>query len=107
MERRISGIGGESRWSVRLENGHEGNVDVVRDLWFDRDIDGRWLVWAQDYTSTPQDGHDDAPTGAIVVRNQDVSAFIEQLGRLLTDPVAFAHEPVFLGADGVSDTTGE
>jgi hypothetical protein len=105
MDHRISFFGGETRGFVRLANGDEQAVDIVRDVWFDRDIDGRWLVWAQDRDGIPLDGTDEGSTGAIVVRNRDVIAFLEQLGQLIVEPAAFEHEPVFAGVDGAVDRT--
>jgi hypothetical protein len=105
MEQRIFFFGDDARGAVRLAHGHVDAVDVDRDVWFDRDIDGQWLVWAQDHDGTPGNGPDEEQTGVIVVRNPDVSAFLEQVGRLIADPAAFAHEPVFRGADGASNST--
>jgi hypothetical protein len=38
-----------------------------------------------------------------VVQNRDVGAFLEELGRLIAEPAAFDHEPVFFGMDGTAD----
>ena len=99
MDRRITFFGGETRGSIRIANGREQSIDVVREVWFDQDIDGRWLVWAQDHEATSSNGTDDERDGANVVRNWDAIAFIEQLAQLIAEPAAFEHEPVFLGAD--------
>jgi hypothetical protein len=99
MDRDISLFGGGTRVSVRIGNDREETIEVSRDIWFDRDIDGRWLVWVQDH-DTVVDGTTDGPTGAFVVRNCDVISFIEQLGKLIVDPSAYEDEPVFVGADG-------
>ena len=90
--------------SVRVGDRSGETIEVVRDIWFDRDIDGRWLVWVQNNDTGRGDGSDDCPTGAIVVKNQDAISFIQQLGKLIVDPSAFEHEPVFVGAD---DTTAD
>jgi hypothetical protein len=103
MNHRGSYFGGEMRAFVRLANSHSEIVEVSRDFWFDRDIDGRWLVWASDRDGTSVDGTDGGPLGAIVVRNRDVSAFIELLDRLIAEPAAFEHEPVFVDADTPTD----
>ena len=103
MDRRICFFGGETRGSVRLANGHEDEVEVLRDVWFDQDIDGRWLVWVQEHDGRPTNGDDDGATGSIVVRNRDVVAFIEELDRLIAAPAAFAHEPEFFGAVGATN----
>lgn len=76
-------------------------ASVRRELWFDQDIDGRWLVWAGRHSADPRlDGEDDS--GAIVVKDPQVVAFIEMLGELIAKPDRFHHEPVFSGADGVT-----
>lgn len=80
----------------------EGNGEVTvvlrRDLWFDHDIDGRWLVWAQGDTVGGADGHADQAEnlGAIVVNDPTAIAFIDMLAQLLVDPAKFGHEPVFV-----------
>ena len=70
-------------------------LTLSRSLYFDRDIDGGWLVWA-----TGPDDHSDegAETGALVVRDPAVTAFLEQLGQLLVAPQRFGHEPVFVAS---------
>ena len=99
MNRRISFFGGETRGSVRIANGHETAVDIVRELGFDQDLDGRWLVWVHDHDGRPANGADHGQTGAVVVNNRDVSAFLELLGKLIVDPVEYLHDPVFSSAD--------
>ena len=64
------------------------SLSFTRSLWFDQDIDGRWLVWS----SAPGDG---AETGAIVVRDPAVTAFLDELAQLLASPQRFTHEPHF------------
>ncbi len=67
-------------------------LSLSRCLYFDRDIDGGWLVW----TAGPDDLDDEVvEMGAIVVRDPAVIAFLEQLGQLLVAPQRFAHEPRF------------
>lgn len=107
MHQRISFFGGTTRGSVTLANGHEEKVEVLRDVWFDRDFNGNWLIWAQMHDGRPRNGTGDGQTGAIAVKNRDVNAFLEQLGKLIVEPAAFEHEPVFLGADGESDPPTE
>lgn len=63
-----------------------------RELWFDRDIDGRWLVGAYDPTAPDPDG-----MGAIVVKDEHISRFIELLGELVAHPHRFADEPQVVG----------
>ena len=71
---RHSFFGGEIRGVATIENGPGDSLEVMREVWFDRDIDGRWLVWAQETDRATSDGTNDVPAGAIVVRNTDVSA---------------------------------
>jgi hypothetical protein len=83
-------------------------VWVKRDLWFDRDDDTSWIVWAQhnawDRDEPPAEGESEATTlGSIVVTDRVVMAFIDQLGELLVDPARFRHEPRFTGDSAVSD----
>lgn len=107
MNHDISLFGGGTRVSVRIGDGIGESIEIDREIWFDRDIDGRWLVWVQDreQSAEPLDNSDDGPTGAIVVQNRDVRTFIEQLARLLVDPAEFEHEPVFRGADDEPEGT--
>jgi hypothetical protein len=99
-------FGGAIRGVATVENGPMESLEVMREVWFDRDIDGRWLVWAQETERAASDGTNEMPAGAIVVRNPDVSAFLEQLGRLIVDPSAFEHEPAFFGVDHGADDNG-
>jgi hypothetical protein len=105
MNQRISFFGGTTRGTVTLANGHEEKIEVFRDVWFDRDFDGHWLVWAQAHDGVPRTGADDGQVGAIVVRNRDVGAFLEQLGKLIVEPAVFDHEPVFVGVDRIGEAT--
>lgn len=78
----------------------DGEVTVVlrRELWFDHDIDGRWLIWAQGDAVKGANGEADeaANLGAIIITDPTAVAFIDMLGQLLVDPGSFAHEPTFL-----------
>lgn len=103
MEQTIRFFGGMTRCEVAIGHVHEDVRPIDRDIWFDQDIDGRWLVWATARDRTSADRDDDARTGAIVVRNQDAAAFIELLGKLIADPARFYHEPEFFGADATVD----
>ncbi len=95
MEKRIRFFGGTTQGQVTIENGHSETWSISRDVWFDRDIDGRWLVWAGRHGSRPagDSGHEE--TGAIVVKDPQVAAFIEMLGELIANPAKFHDEPVF------------
>ncbi len=90
-------FGGATRGQVTIENGHSETHEIERDVWFDQDIDGRWLVWAgrHDPVAAPMDGDDEMDTGSIVVRDPTVAAFIEMLGELIADPAKFHDEPSF------------
>ncbi len=102
MEQTIRFFGGTTRGEVTIEHEHEETRVIDRDVWFDQDINGHWLVWVTAHDGTPADGEEDGQTGAIIVRNRDATAFIELLGKLIADPANFHHEPVFTGADGVT-----
>jgi hypothetical protein len=93
MSKRIGYFGGKTYGRVTLEDGGQEHVWFDRELWFDRDIDGRWLVGV---TDPARDGEVD--TGAIVVKDETISAFIDQLGKLIVQPDAFSDEPVLIGA---------
>jgi hypothetical protein len=71
---------------------------VIQEIGFDRDLDGRWTIWAKrmpdDDGYRPGFGEDDS-LGAIIVTDPTVSAFIELLGELVADPSQFRHEPRF------------
>ncbi len=76
MEKSIRFFGGTTQGEVSIEDGNSETWSISRDVWFDRDIDGRWLVWAGRHDSRlPGDGEDE--TGAIVVKDPQVAAFIE------------------------------
>jgi hypothetical protein len=98
MNQRIFFFGDRTHGTVMLVNGQTRAREIVRDVWFDQDINGRWLIGA-----TERSGSEDGRTGAIVVQNRDVGAFLEELGRLIAEPAAFDHEPVFFGMDGTAD----
>jgi hypothetical protein len=82
---------------IFTEHGHETAVVVRRELWFDRDVDGHWLVGVKREAHVAVDGEGDWPeaVGAIVVRDVTAIAFIERLAQLLVDPAPFTDEPVF------------
>ncbi len=88
---------GNTRGQITVENGHSETWSIDRDVWFDRDIDGRWLVWAgrHDATMSAEDIDAESDTGAIVTKDPTVIAFIDQLGELIANPAKFHHEPTF------------
>jgi len=75
---------------------------VCRDLWFDRDIEGRWLVVADRHAPPSVAARRDVlpDKGAIVVRDPTVLAYIDLLAQLYTEPGAFADEPLFVPPKG-------
>ncbi len=97
MEHSIRFFGGTTRGQITIENGHSETWTIDRDVWFDRDIDGRWLVWAGHHhtTTLPEAVEGEGDTGAIVVKDPTVIAFIDLLGELIADPAKFRDEPTF------------
>ncbi|MBA3275626.1 MAG: hypothetical protein H0T72_07520 [Chloroflexia bacterium] len=97
MRRSIQCFGGATRAQITIENGHSETWAVNCDIWFDRDIDGRWLVWAgrRDEAAVPGTDEENDDTGAIVVKDPGAIAFIEMLGELIADPARFHDEPTF------------
>ncbi len=97
MGRSIRFFGGNTRGQMTVENGHSETWSFDRDVWFDRDIDGRWLVWAGRHHATMRRDDDDEhrDTGAIVIKDPTVIAFIDLLGELIADPARFHDEPTF------------
>lgn len=93
MTKHVGYFGGRFRGHITLENGQREVLPFSRELWFDKDIDGRWLIGVVDTADTGR-------TGAIVVRDATVSAFIEILGNLVADPEQFADELVLHGSGG-------
>lgn len=92
MTKQIQYLGGITHGHIILENSHEEIVWFGRELWFDRDIDGRWLVGV-----TTQRPSGEETTGAIVVKDATVGAFIQLLGKLVADPEQFADQPLTIG----------
>jgi hypothetical protein len=104
MCRSITGFGsvGPHEVHARTDQG-EQTVWVKRDLWFDRDDDQSWIVWAQHHAwndeDLPAEVEDEGATlGSIVVTDRVVVAFLDQLGELLVNPDRFRHEPHFAAA---------
>ncbi len=77
------------------EDGDNARQTVQRELWFDRDLDGRWLVCAAMHREPRLDGEGDDTddVGAIVVTNAQIAAFIDMLADLVKDPAQFRDEP--------------
>lgn len=91
---RTFGVDGVLPFSI-VEEGADHPKRVRRELWFDRDIDGRWLVCAVSQREGAHDGDSEQPddVGAIVVADPRVGAFIDMLAQLVTDPARFRDEP--------------
>ena len=99
MPKQIQSFGGETRSRFSIVNGEETSVTLRRVVWFDRDIDGHWLVWAADDAgASPQfPTAGSAELGSIIVRDPAIIGFIEQLADLVAHPGQYADEPT-LGA---------
>jgi len=87
---RTFGTSGSASFAI----GHDDACDpapIRRELWFDQDVDGRWLVCA-----VRRHRHNRAgDLGAIVVNDPRVADFIDMLGQLVDDPSQFLDEPHF------------
>jgi hypothetical protein len=92
VDERIEYFGGRTSGRIVLKGDQPAELSFQRELWFDRDVDGRWLVGVADPTSAPQER-----LGAIVVKDVAIGLFIELLGQLIADPDKFADEPVLVG----------
>ena len=101
MTRHVEYFGGTTHGHIILQNGQREDLWFDRELWFDRDIDGRWLVGV-----TNQHSRDGESTGAIVVKDATISAFIELLGKLVVEPEQFADEEMVLGPAWDGDHAG-
>jgi hypothetical protein len=101
MSKVIEGFGGDGSHEVHVRaDQREQIVWVKRDLWFDRNDDKSWIVWAQHRSwngdDPPAEDESEATTlGSIVVTHPAVMDFIDQLGALLIDPGRFSDEPEF------------
>ena len=95
MTRKIDAFGGNGPHGIRYE-GDTDNLTVwfTSDLWFDRDLDGKWIVWSQQRHPGSRDGDDDTREnmGSIIVTDPRVVTFIELLSQLLVDPARFSDE---------------
>lgn len=59
MDRRISFFGGTTQGRITLEDGHVETRMIDRDVWFDRNFDGRWLVYAVTHGGASPEARDD------------------------------------------------
>ena len=96
MTQRIQSFGGETTTQFSITDGEEVSMTLRRVIWFDQDIDGRWLVWAtsEDAVSGMAVQAEPSRVGAIVVKDPKIGAFIAMLGELLAHPDRFEDEPV-------------
>jgi hypothetical protein len=92
MTDRIEYFGGTFHGHMLVTGHPRTPVPFQRELWFDQDIDGRWLVAVTDVNA-----RDDGQLGAIVVRDEAVGRFIEMVQELIAEPEKFTDEPVFAG----------
>jgi hypothetical protein len=95
MNERLEYFGGMMHVRMTVEERPSDVTWFDREFWFDRDIDGRWLVGV---TGTGQGDEDDL--GAIVVKDKTIIAFIESLGNLIANPAQFSGEPVLFAQAG-------
>lgn len=69
----------------------ERTISVQREMWFDQDIDGRWLICVM-----RTDGElSRTLIGSLIVTDSRVSDFIETMAQLISDPEQFSGEPQF------------
>jgi hypothetical protein len=78
--------------SMVLHMGHEQRYAVYRDLWFDEDFDGSWLVCAIRPEEPEVNG--DRKGGGIRVDDPAVSAFLRELFMLLADPDRYGERAI-------------
>lgn len=96
MRQHIRFFGGRAPGHRSIEDEDARTWAVERDFGFDRDIDGKWLVWAMRLDpDAPRDDNAPAATGSIVVRDPHAIAFLDMLAELIAYPDRFRHEPSF------------
>lgn len=64
---------------------------IRRELWFDQDVDGQWLICAVEPEGRGRAGG----IGAVVLTDPRVADFIDTLAQLVEDPAQFRDEPRF------------
>jgi len=90
MSSGIQTFGSSGAVVFRVEgNGPPQAVSMCRELWFDRDINGQWLVCAARQQGIGAD------VGSIVVTDPRVGDFIAMLAELVAHPDQFTDEPRF------------
>ena len=92
MAMQVEYFGGKLDGGILLGSGQRDQVRSSRELWFDRDIDGRWLVGVTAHAPSGAE-----TTGAIVVKDATIRAFIQVLGDLVAEPARFAGEGLTVG----------
>jgi hypothetical protein len=92
MTMQVEYFGGIVHGKIILENGQDEARVFKGELWFDRDIDGRWLVGVTHHHPSGAE-----TTGAMVVKDDTVRAFIQVLGDLVAVPGDFAGEGLIIG----------
>jgi len=90
---RLFGSAGPTTFTIERGDSAQ-RFAMRRELWFDQDVDGRWLICATRVTG--QAGQQAPETiGSLVVMDARVGDFIETLARLLANPDHFSDEPRF------------
>jgi len=90
---RLFGSAGPTTFTIERGDSAQ-RFAMRRELWFDQDVDGRWLICATRVTE--HDGQQTPGTiGSLVVTDARVGDFIETLARLLANPDHFSDEPQF------------
>jgi len=90
MAPRIQFLGTTAPCCFQFGDGQRSQV-LPRQLWFDRDIDGRWLVWSS--TASPTSDGDESAVGSMIVNDPAVATFLESLASMVAQPARFQHEP--------------
>lgn len=76
----------ETLATITLKKGDDAYT-VHRDVWFDQDFDGSWIVMAMRPEAPEVRG--DRPGGSIRVNDPTVRAFLDELFLMLADPDGF------------------
>lgn len=74
--------------SMVLDLSKEQRYAVCRDVWFDEDFDGSWLVGVN---RSEAEVRGDRPGGSIRVHDPSVMAFLKQLYTVLANPDGYGH----------------
>jgi hypothetical protein len=82
-------ISGVSEFTIG-EGEEELSLGFRREVGFDRDVDGHWIVWTVGRSRLGAENQ----LGSVVVTEPTVIAFIETLATLISQPNRFTHEPL-------------